>query len=73
MVPGTLFNVEDFMLHLCGARQVRELVEHQRLHSGLKIVRCHICEKDFTEKGKNFSLLRFFTKKYVKILEKISC
>jgi hypothetical protein len=51
------------MLHLCGARQVRELAEHQRLHSGLKIVRCHICEKDFTEKGTgtvNTSLLGDF-------------
>ena len=44
--------------------KARELIEHQRIHSGARLVRCYICDKDFTEKG-----LRLHTERFHKILE----
>ena len=43
--------------------KARELIEHQRIHSGAKLVRCEICDKDFTEKG-----LALHTERFHKIL-----
>jgi len=31
--------------------KMRELTEHARIHSAHKLVKCNICDKDFTEKG----------------------
>ena len=44
--------------------KARELIEHQRIHSGAKLVKCNICDKDFTEKG-----LRLHSERFHKILE----
>ena len=45
----------------CGivCTKARELIEHQRIHSGAKLVKCNICEKDFTEKGLKLHTDRF--------------
>ena len=45
----------------CGivCTKARELIEHQRVHSGAKLVKCNICEKDFTEKGLKLHTDRF--------------
>ena len=45
----------------CGVvcTKARELIEHQRVHSGAKLVKCNICEKDFTEKGLKLHTDRF--------------
>ena len=52
--------------HTCGlvCIKARELIEHQRIHSGAKLVKCNICDKDFTEKG-----LRLHSERFHKILE----
>ena len=52
--------------HTCGLVfiKARELIEHQRIHSGAKLVKCNICDKDFTEKG-----LRLHSERFHKILE----
>ena len=39
--------------------KARELIEHQRIHSGARLVRCEICDKDFTEKGLALHTERF--------------
>ena len=44
--------------------KARELIEHQRIHSGARLVKCNICDKDFTEKG-----LRLHSERFHKILE----
>ena len=45
----------------CGlvCTKARELIEHQRIHSGAKLVKCNICDKDFTEKGLRLHSDRF--------------
>jgi len=45
----------------CGlvCTKARELIEHQRIHSGAKLVKCNICDKDFTEKGLKLHSDRF--------------
>lgn len=45
----------------CGlvCTKARELIEHQRIHSGAKLVKCNICDKDFTEKGLKLHADRF--------------
>merc|ERR1719411_719999 len=52
--------------HTCGlvCTKARELIEHQRIHSGARLVKCNICDKDFTEKG-----LRLHSERFHKILE----
>jgi len=52
----------------CGlvCTKARELIEHQRVHSGVKLVKCDICDKDFTEKG-----LKLHTERFHKIEKKV--
>jgi len=50
--------------------KARELIEHMRIHSGVKLVKCEICDKDFTEKGLKLHTERFH-KTELKMIEAI--
>merc|ERR1719187_3238512 len=55
---------QKYKCQICKAAfsKMRDLTDHARMHSGHKLVKCKICDKDFTEKG-----LRQHTERFHKV------
>ena len=40
-------------------KRQRDLLDHGRVHAGHKLIKCNICDKDFTERGLLWHTERF--------------